>query len=142
MKYLAIPYTFCPELSFRIANEVCAKMMTSGEVVFSPISHSHSIANHLDYSLQVDHEFWMHQDLPLLRMCEEVIVIHLWYFDPHGRHGELDGARLIAQSRGVQAELREAERCNIPHRFQMYRLNKVQFDIYLESVKIAENEKG
>ena len=42
--YLAIPYSGMAEESFRIANEVSAKLMNEGHIVFSPISHSHPIA--------------------------------------------------------------------------------------------------
>jgi hypothetical protein len=71
--YIAIPYRNNPEYSFEIANFVSAELMKKGYIVFSPISHSHPIG--LVMNKQFDHEFWMNQDLPFLKFCDELIVI-------------------------------------------------------------------
>lgn len=101
--YLAIPYTFNPEISFKIANEVAADLMKDGYIVFSPISHSHPISINLDEKLRCDHDFWMKQDLPILKLCSKVIMIV-----PNGVQ------KLIQQSRGCVMEIQTATHYNIP----------------------------
>jgi hypothetical protein len=97
--YLAIPYTWNPDESFRIANEISAELMEDGEVVFSPISHSHVIADYMRDDLRTDYEFWMSIDLPILLKCSRMIIVVL------GGEGEI----LIDKSRGCQRELEVAE---------------------------------
>jgi len=97
--YLAIPYTWNAAKSFEIANKVAAHYMSLGHPVFSPISHSHSIADHLDESLRYDQDFWMAQDLPLVEWCDEIVVVCI---------GEY-GGDLIANSKGVRKEIESAQ---------------------------------
>lgn len=97
--YLAIPYTWNAEKSFEIANKVAASYMMFGHTVFSPISHSHSIAEHLFSSLRYDQDFWMAQDLPMVEWCDKLVVIVI---------GE-NGHELISNSKGVQAEINHAK---------------------------------
>ena len=97
--YLAIPYSWNPEKSFEIANEVAAELMNDGHIVFSPVSHSHPIADYLDEKLRIDHDFWMNQDLPMLKSCHKLCVIVV---------GE-NGFDLIDKSSGCKKELEVAE---------------------------------
>ena len=107
--YLAIPYTFEPELSFSIVNKMAAKYMQEGKIVFSPISHSHPIALEMeDDNIQLDHDFWMKQDGEILKRCDELIILIV---------GD-DGIELIENSRGVQAEIRIAEENEIPIKYK------------------------
>ena len=96
--YLAIPYTWNPEKSFEIANKVAAKLMNEGHIVFSPISHSHKIADHLPNNLRTDSNWWMQQDLPLVEWCDELHVVVI------GANGQ----ELIDNSKGVREEFRKA----------------------------------
>lgn len=94
--YLACPYSH-PDPSVReyrycTANRVAAQLMKAGIVVFSPLSHSVPISRHIP-AVEMDHRFWMNQDLPLLCQCDEVLVLYL------------EGCR---QSLGVRAEIFEA----------------------------------
>ena len=73
--YLAIPYTFNPELSFKIANRMSAELMKKGHVVFSPISHSHPIADFLPDALRTNSNWWMTQDLPFVEWADEILVV-------------------------------------------------------------------
>lgn len=100
--YLAIPYSFNPELSFSIANKVAAQLMQQGNVVFSPISHSHPVAEFLPPNLKTDSHWWMNQDLPLVEWCDEVCCVVI---------GE-EGHHLIESSTGVQRELFHAKKNN------------------------------
>jgi len=108
--YLAIPYTFNSELSYKIANEVAAKLMGEGNVVFSPISHSHVIADYMDESLRYSQEFWMAQDLPFIAWCDKIVCIVIGEF----------GYELIENSKGVQRELKEANQLNKELEFYYY----------------------
>jgi nucleoside 2-deoxyribosyltransferase len=112
--YLAIPYTFNPYKSFRIANEVAAKLMQKGKVVFSPISHSHVIADHLPEETRLSQSFWMHQDIPLLKACDKVLVVII------GK----DGYDLIENSKGCQNELAIAKEYELEIEFYHYECNE------------------
>jgi len=104
--YLATPYSHPKqefrEMRFQISNRIAAWVMSQGHTVFSPISHSHHIAAYLPEELLLDHEWWMRQDLPLLRLADEV-----WVY-PH------DAADV---SRGVAREIQEAKAHGKPIRY-------------------------
>lgn len=91
MIYLACPYSHpdpsVREARFRAANGAAAWLMARGEIVFSPISHSHPIAQQCD--LPKDFEFWRRQDEAMIALCDEVAVL------------VIDG---VADSRGVMLE--------------------------------------
>lgn len=101
--YLASPYT--PHAGESIEERVtaacqyAAKLMENGYAVFAPIPHSHAIAEHLSDARRFDHDFWMRQDLAVLRHCDRLIVLMLPGWE---------------QSRGVAAEIREAQRLGLP----------------------------
>lgn len=109
MIYLAIPYTWNPDKSFEIVNKVAAKLMSDGEEVFSPISHSHCIANYLPEHLRTDQEFWMKQDIPMVQKADELKVVII-----------NNDMGLLWDSKGVQQELVEAKKLNIPITFYYY----------------------
>ena len=113
MIYLAIPYTFNAELSFKIANKIAAQLMNDGEIVFSPISHSHVISDELDPSLRYSQEFWLKQDLAFLAMCEKVVAVLI---------GD-KGIELLAKSKGCTTELDYAKEYGIPVQFVKYHLD-------------------
>lgn len=95
--YLATHYTHpdaeVREQRFEEINEAAAVVMALGHTVFSPISHSHPIAKHMSDELLTEHYFWMGQDLPFLRMADE-----LWIYPEAAMFG----------SEGVKAEIKEA----------------------------------
>lgn len=111
--YLAIPYTWNAIESFDVVNKVAGDLMKRGYIVFSPISHSHPISQHLGQDIQFDHDFWINQDLPILRMCSKLIFIVV---------GD-KGMQRIEESRGCQSEKAEAIKCNIPIHYMKYDLN-------------------
>lgn len=98
--YLGIPYTWNPERSFQIANVVAAEFMQQGNIVFSPISHSHPVSRHIK-ELQLDRDFWMKQDLPMLASCNRMVIIV-----PSDEDG---GYQLVLNSKGLQREIKVAE---------------------------------
>jgi hypothetical protein len=91
--YLAIPYSGIQEESFKIANEVSAQLMKEGYIVFSPISHSHSISQQC--SLPTNWEFWIEQDEAFIQWCDMMLVVVM---------DELGHFR-ISNSVGVQGEI-------------------------------------
>ena len=90
--YLCHPYSHpdpvVMQLRFQSANELAARLMRCGFVVFSPLSHSVPIADHLKNHRSYD--FWLGQELAWLRLCDEVWVplVEGW-----------------ADSRGIEIEL-------------------------------------
>lgn len=103
LTYLASPYSH-PDAAvrqqrFEAACRVAAALIRRGHVVFSPIAHSHSIAQH---GLPVDWGFWERHDRRLLAACDELWVL------------KLDGWQ---HSRGVQAEIAIALALGKPVRF-------------------------
>lgn len=100
--YLASPYSDeDPDVRQRRYVEVCraaAALMQAGYVVFSPIAHGHSIAEAGDLAT-APHGFCMGQCIPMMDRCDEVMVLRLegW-----------------AESRGVNEEIRYAEKIGVP----------------------------
>ena len=78
--------------SFELANRVSAELMNKGHIVFSPISHSHPIAE--SQSLPGTWDFWQRFDTAFIEWCDEVWII---------QHPMTD------QSKGVKAEKKIAE---------------------------------
>lgn len=104
--YLASPYSHADPAvmvaRYEAACKRAAELMTYGHAVFSPIAHSHPIADHLPPDARTSFEFWMTQDLPLLRYAKELVVLCL------------DGWK---ESRGVTREIEFAKALDIPIRY-------------------------
>jgi hypothetical protein len=104
MIYIAIPYSHpCPVIRFarfETANMIAAELMRSGEMVFSPISHSHPIAQ---YGLPKDYEFWEKFDDWFLSKCDKMIIVQFWgWEDSIGVKREIQKANML----GVKIEYR------------------------------------
>jgi nucleoside 2-deoxyribosyltransferase len=103
MIYLASPYSH-PDLvvrqqRFEAACRAAATLIQRGHVVFSPVAHSHSIAQH---GLPLDWGFWEVQDREFVAACDELWVLMLEGWE---------------QSRGVHAEIAIARALGKPIRF-------------------------
>ena len=99
--YLAAPYSH-PDKSIRehrveMVNRKAADLMTQGNLVFSPLSHSHPISQYCTAN-PCDHDFWLKQDLWILAICDEMHILCLngW-----------------AESKGIKAEIDFAEKHGI-----------------------------
>lgn len=81
------------------ACRAAAKLMQEGHSVFSPIAHSHYVAEHLPADVAVDHAFWMQQDLAILRHASRLVVLCLpgW-----------------GRSKGIACEIAAATAAHIP----------------------------
>lgn len=107
MIYLACPYSDddrqVMRRRFESANQVAALLMKDGRHVFSPISHSHPIAEAGD--LPVDWGYWDEYDRRILSICSEMVVLCL------------PGYR---ESKGVAAEVAIAREMGIPVNFMAW----------------------
>lgn len=101
--YLASPYTHSDpavrEQRYRDACRAAAALMSRGDVVFSPIAHSHPIE--LAAGVVNDGEFWKRQDAPYLEACTKLLVLMLpgWKHST-GVYHEVDRA----MQRGIPIE--------------------------------------
>jgi len=101
--YLACPYSH-PDRSVRVArfqavNKVAARLMGEGQFIFSPISHTHPIAEAGD--LPLSWEYWATYDRAILSECHKLIVLKLeGWKESAGIKGEVQ----IATELGLQIE--------------------------------------
>lgn len=104
--YLASPYSHpdpaVREERFQAVCLVAAHLMSLGQVVFSPIAHSHPIA--LAGELPGDWEYWKSAAETMIRNAEELKVVMLPGWD---------------ESKGVAAEIEMAENLGIPISYLM-----------------------
>lgn len=105
--YLAAPYSDADpavrKARVEATTRIAAFLMSKGHVVFSPITHGHAVALHLDFvKVKHDHDFWMGQCLPLLGCCDLLVVVPLPGWE---------------KSRGIAAEREYASDCNMPELF-------------------------
>ncbi len=101
LEYLACPYTHelksVREFRFQMVNKVAGILMSRGHKIFSPISHTHPIAEVCD--LPGDWEYWQEYDRAFISCCSKLYVLMLpgW-----------------KESTGVQAEIKIAEEMGVP----------------------------
>jgi hypothetical protein len=99
--YLATPYSdpdpAVREKRFQVVNRVAARLMKSGYLILSPISHTHPIA--LAGDLPKGWEFWKRYDIAIMKACSSVLVV------------TQDGWR---ESVGVTAEIAIAKGMGLP----------------------------
>ena len=104
MTYLACPYSHPAaeyrEAVFWMVTCVAARMVASGEIVFAPITYTHTLCQAAGLD-PLDPQ-WYGFDVPFLLACQRLVVI------------TLDGWQV---SRGVQEELMIAEQMGIPIEF-------------------------
>ncbi len=100
MIYLASPYTHSDvhvrDWRFREACRAAATLLRAGITVFSPIAHSHPIAQ---FGMPTNWEFWSQVDREYLARCDALAVL------------TLPGWR---ESVGVQAEIGFARELGLP----------------------------
>ena len=115
--YLAIPYSGIHERSFKTANEVAAQLMLEGNVVFSPITHSHNLSQQCE--LPTTWEFWIEQDKEFVKWADELYIVVINY-DKDRDENYFNGLELIEKSVGVQGEILIAKEFNKPIKYLMY----------------------
>lgn len=92
LTYLATPYSH-PDLAIRIlrydiVTRIAAQLMRQGEIIYSPISHTHVMA--MQYGLPTDWNYWAENCMAFLNASRKLIVL------------QQDGWQ---ESIGVQAEM-------------------------------------
>lgn len=112
--YLAIPYSGIHERSFKVANEVAAQLMLEGNVVFSPITHSHSLSQQCN--LPGTWEFWLEQDREFVIWADELYIIIIKSEEDESNN-LTEGLQLIEKSVGVQGEIMIANEFNKPIKY-------------------------
>lgn len=103
LTYLAIPYSHrleeIREGRFLSVNAWAAKLMLEGEHIFSPISHTHPIAQAGE--LPKGWDFWRKYDEVMLRCCTKLKVLMLpGWRESVGVTGEIE----IATGMGIPIE--------------------------------------
>lgn len=77
--YLACPYSHpnpaVVQARYHYVNKVAGVLMGRGQVVFSPITHSHVIAE--EWALPRSWEFWREQDIEILKRCDLLVVLKI-----------------------------------------------------------------
>lgn len=121
LAYLACPYSH-PDRSVRVsrfeaANRATAALMDRGLVVFSPISHTHPVAEQCE--LPKGWDFWEQFDRAYLSVCHSIYVLCI------------DGWR---ESVGVTAELKIAEELGLEVWFTNERGDCCEDPIWAEKV--------
>lgn len=99
MIYLSSPYSHhqpsVREDRFHAACQAAAYLMRAGHVVFSPVVHTHPIA---EFGLPIEWAFWERQDRHFLERCDEVVVLTLDGWDESvGVHAEVQIARELGK---------------------------------------------
>jgi len=107
--YLATPYTH-PEHYMMVArhfmvNKVGAKLIQEGKYIYSPISHTHPIAEVGE--LPRGWDFWEGYDRVMLQACTNLIVLRLPGWE---------------ESTGVRAEIKIAKELGLPTEYIDYDL--------------------
>lgn len=116
--YLSIPYTWNPERSFEIANKVAAELMLAGNVVYSPISMGHNIANYLSEEARTSSDWWRKYEPAFIEWCDEMHVVVI--DAEHTAPVHAAGWALIRDSKGCQAEMQIAQRLVKPIKYHLY----------------------
>lgn len=107
LAYLASPYSHessrVRQSRYEAVCRVAGRLMREGHLIFSPIAHSHAIAEMCE--LPGDWEFWQDHDRAILSACEKLIVLQLPGWD---------------LSVGVKAEIKIAEELGIPVEYMKF----------------------
>jgi len=95
--YLACPYSHpdktVMEKRFRLANIIAGQLMQMDYLVFSPISHSHPIADVCNVDA-IDYKFWLRQDAAIFIHCEIMMVLTIdGWKESYGVGRELEWAK-------------------------------------------------
>ncbi len=100
--YLEAPYAHpvpkIREMRVELVNRKAARLMEEGNLVFSPLSHSHPISKQGEAD-SCPHDFWLRQDLWILEICDEMHIYCLIGWE---------------DSKGIAIEKAHAQKLNIP----------------------------
>lgn len=124
LTYLACPYShkdrYMMVARHLLVNRFAAKLMAEGHFVFSPISHTHPIAD--EKGLPRGWQFWECYDKTMIGCCDDLLVLTLPGWET---------------STGVQAEIQIAQDMGIPIDYAQYELTPT-IDQMVERAKALE----
>jgi hypothetical protein len=127
--YLAVPYSHADRYvrvaRWIAANKAAAKLMALGLYVFSPISHTHPIAEESDGTLPRGWDFWEGFDRQYLNVCKKIIVLRIPGWDT---------------STGVTEEIKIGTEMGIPVEYMDWDM-PVKYENILELCKSQETLK-
>jgi len=127
LTYLACPYThkdrYVRVARWIAANTAAAKLMVEKQYVFSPISHTHPIAEASDGALPVEWDYWEKFDRQYLSFCKKIVVLRIPGWE---------------QSTGVQAEIKIGAEYGIPVEYMDWDDMQPPYDDILELCKFQE----
>lgn len=108
--YLACPYTHADPAVVRrrldAVNRLAARLIAAGEIVYSPISHSHLLTEAA--GLPIDWAFWSAHSLAMLGACDRLLVYCLDGWECSiGVQAEV--ARAVADGKPVHYHLPEID---------------------------------
>ena len=128
--YLAVPYSHADRYvrcaRWIAANKAAAKLMTAGQYVFSPISHTHPIAEASDGTLPPGWDFWEGFDRQYLNVCKKIVVLRIPGWDT---------------STGVTAEIKIGNEMGIPVEYMDWDDMQPPYEDILELCKFQETLK-
>lgn len=95
ISYLAAPYSsihiHIRDRRYHQIAFVAAKLISRGELIYSPITAHHHLA--IDYDLPADADYWLRQNLAFLGHCGKLYVLQLdGWKDSQGVKIEIDYA--------------------------------------------------
>jgi hypothetical protein len=99
--------------------------MIAKQYVFSPISHTHPIAEASEGKLPMEWEFWEGFDRQYLNVCKKIIVLRIPGWE---------------ESKGVQAEIKIGTEMGIPVEYMDWG-NPVEYEDIVERCKFQETLK-
>lgn len=105
--YVATPYSARPARAKWRADKKAADLILEGHLVYSPISHSHTIADHMRQEHRTDHDLWMPQCLHWLAQCTKMVVV-------------ADDKKEVEESVGCQMEIEFCKENGIPIEYDYY----------------------
>ncbi len=99
--YIATPYKSGPDRAKFYADRASALHIMKGDIVFSPVSQNHDVANHMPNEVRTDNEVWLPQCLYWLAQCTLLHVV-------------CDSDHQLEISEGCQEEIKFCEEHKIP----------------------------
>lgn len=108
MIYLAGPYSHESSViknnRFEKLTDVAAQLMNEGNIVYSPITHSHPIA--IKHSLPGDWGYWQASCEAMLSRCDKMVIVKMEGWEKSvGLAGEIE----IANALGIPIEYYKGE---------------------------------
>jgi len=88
---------------FLLAEQCCARLLQSGQFVYSPIVHCHELAQ--KFALPTDFAFWKLYNFDMLRRADAFVVLRISGWDEStGVRAEYETAKALGMTCGFVTE--------------------------------------